>query len=388
MINRSHIVTKSNELIEARYKQSLSTREQKIILTIVSMIQPEDEDFSVYELYIRDFYEMLGLSGREHYAQLKEIVGNLMTKVVEIPRPDGGWLLTHWASHAEYIAGEGKIELSFDPKLKPYLLQLKRAFKSYRLSNVLSLKSAYSIRLYELMKKWEKLGKWECSIESLREKIGIEKDKYKLYGHLKSRVIDVAVKELNEKTDVFVTYKEIRKGRKVIKLEFTIKDQPEKEIKLPSLPSSGPQDFSDPTPVEALRLLLNDQTKGYSFDTATCQDLLDKGTAIWSDNVEESLLTIANHVNGSKGIDNKIGYFRSIINKAFKQHKAGETVLIPSFEIRTEQFPDHFKDQSQKKSSRVTLDELKEERFMTYKNLGMSEEEIKTREEKLYALNE
>jgi hypothetical protein len=120
---------------------------------------------------------------------------------------------------------------------------------------------------------------------------------------------------------------------------------------------------------------------------ATCKDLLDKGTAIWSDNVEASLLTIASHVNGSKEIDNRIGYFRSILNKAFKQYKAGETMLISSFEISTEQFPDHFKDQSQKKSSKVTLDELKEERFATYKTSVWARIR-QEREEKLYVINE
>lgn len=231
-MNAGHLVTQSNDLIEARHKHPLSAREQKIILTLVSMIQPYDEDFLTYDISIREFHEMLGLDGREKYTELKGIVEELMSKVIEIPKKDGGWLLTHWVSVAQYVAGEGIIQLKFVPELKDYLLQLKKAFTSYRLSNILSLKSAYSIRLYEFMKKWQHIGKWECPIDSLKEKMGISKEKYKQYGHFKSRVITPSVKELNEKTDVQVTFKEIRKGRKVIKIEFTIKHFKEKEIKI------------------------------------------------------------------------------------------------------------------------------------------------------------
>src|SRR5690606_22783459 len=108
----------------------------------------------------------------------------------------------------------------------------KRAYTSYRLSNILSIKSAYAIRLYELMKKWQHVGTWEIPVESLREKLGAITKTYSLYGNLKNRVIVPSVKEVNEKTDVHVEFKEIRKGRKVVKIEFKIKHCKEKEIKI------------------------------------------------------------------------------------------------------------------------------------------------------------
>jgi plasmid replication initiation protein len=151
-------------------------------------------------------------------------------KPVEIPSENGGWILTHWVSSAEYVNGEGIIKLSFSPKLKPYLLQLKTQFTSYRLSNVLSLNSTYSIRLYELMKKWQHLGKWENSVEELKLKFGVPKESYQRYNHFKTRVILRAVEEVNAKTDLSIDYKEIKKGRGVDRIEFTIRHAPEKEI--------------------------------------------------------------------------------------------------------------------------------------------------------------
>ena len=100
----------------------------------------------------------MGLKGESNYTEIKKISKTLVSKVIEIPIGENGWLVATWASSVRYRSSEGTIELSFDSKLKPYLLQLKNQFTSYRLSNILTLKSTYSIRLYELMKKWQHLG--------------------------------------------------------------------------------------------------------------------------------------------------------------------------------------------------------------------------------------
>src|SRR5699024_2990649 len=131
-----NLVTQSNHLIEAKHTHPLTLREQKIVLTFVSMIQPSDEDFKVYSLSVKDFYKLFNLKGREHYTHVKEIIKKLMEKTIEIPKENNGYLITHWASHVEYIAGKGIVQFSFDPKLKPYLLQLKKTFTSYKLTNV------------------------------------------------------------------------------------------------------------------------------------------------------------------------------------------------------------------------------------------------------------
>lgn len=210
-MNEKYLVTQANNLIEARHNNPLTAREQKIVLTMVGGIEPQDEDFKDYLISLKSFSEMLGLAGSTKYTEIKEIVKGLMEKTVEIPSENGGWILTHWVSSAEYVNGEGIIKLSFSPKLKPYLLQLKNQFTSYRLSNVLSLNSTYSIRLYELMKKWQHLGKWENSVEELKLKFGVPKQSYQRYNHFKTRVILRAVEEVNAKTDLFIDYKEIKK---------------------------------------------------------------------------------------------------------------------------------------------------------------------------------
>jgi len=106
--------------------------------------------------------------------------------------------------------------------LKPFLLHLKERFTNYRLANIVQLKSRFSIRLYELLKQYEKIGKRTFGLYDLRTTLGIEDDQYKQYTDFRKRVIQVAENELKEKTDISFTFKEHRASKKVDSITFTI----------------------------------------------------------------------------------------------------------------------------------------------------------------------
>lgn len=321
------MVTQRNDLIEARHINPLTVREQKIVLTMVSMIQPNDEDFKDYRISIKEFSEMLGLEGKAKYTELKAITKDLMSKSIEIPRSDGGWLFANWISSAEYQKGEGIIALSFSPKLLPYLLQLKNTFTSYRLSNILSLKSTYSIRLYELMKKWESRGQWECSVESLREKVGANSKAYSLYGNFKNKILLPSIRELNEQTDLFISIKEIKKGRSVEKIEFTIRRAPEKEIQLPDLENKLKLP-SEPDEMEKLRTRLNKLADGYQFDATFFKQLHQGASLIWKDETEKELELLIRYVNEEKTVKNPLGFIKSKITSAWEISEAGGKITF------------------------------------------------------------
>ncbi|WP_031213361.1 replication initiation protein [Geobacillus thermopakistaniensis] len=212
-------VTKSNALIEANYK--LSTIEQKIILYIISQIRKDDADFKMYKLPIQEFSELLGYRGSPKYTELREITKNLMRKVLEI-REGQKLKQLSWVSYVEYDEHSGYVSLAFDPRLKPYLLQLKREFTTYRLKNVMELKSSYSIRMYELLKRWQYMGEVVIRLDDLRMMVGAG-DKYSEYHNFKKRVLNPAKKEIAEKTDIMFTYEEIREKRKVARMYELLK---------------------------------------------------------------------------------------------------------------------------------------------------------------------
>lgn len=219
--DQQNLISKSNELVEARYKLSLT--EQRIILTVISKIQPHDEGFKKYRFKIAEFLEFIGINRPAVYKNMLQITKNLMEKVLTIKK-DNKLHLTHWVQTATYEIGSGCVDLTFDPELKPYLLGLKNCFLKYKLKDVIRLKSTYSIRLYELLKQYKKIGKRTFEIEALKKILGIEPNKYKLYADFKKKVIEVAQKELSAKTDIAFEFKKIKESRKVKGILFVIKN--------------------------------------------------------------------------------------------------------------------------------------------------------------------
>ena len=375
-MQENYLVSQRNDLIEARHTNPLSVREQKIVLTMVSMIEPTDGDFKDYRISIKEFSDMLGLEGSVKYTELKEITKDLMSKSIEIPRADGGWLFANWISSAEYQKGEGVIALSFSPKLKPYLLQLKNTFTTYRLSNILSLKSTYSIRLYELMKKWQHLGTWSCSVENFKEKMGIENKKYPRYANLKARVLNPAIQEVNEKTDVFISLKEIKKGRSVDKIEFTIRHAPEREIQVPHLEKKS-EPVEELSEMDKLRMRMNELAKAYQFDTAFFAQLHQGASLIWQDDAEQELEFLIRYVNDEKSVKNPLGFIKSKITSAWEIHEAGGRITFADLQPvnerwagREEKLPDWFTSKEEPVEPSKANPELDKEKELLLKKLA------------------
>ena len=216
---KNKLVRKSNFLVEAAYK--LSAVEQKIILVLASMIKLSDREFTPYSMQIRKLSHFIGLDTKADYSYLKDVTKTLMEKVFVIRTPESV-IQTHWVSSAEYFPGKGVVEFTFDPKLMPFLLQLKERFTTYRLHDVVQLRSAFSIRLYELLKEYEKVGVRVFEILDLKRILGLDENQYPLYADFKKRVIVPAQKELAAKTDITFTFEEGKTGRAVTKLKFFI----------------------------------------------------------------------------------------------------------------------------------------------------------------------
>lgn len=230
-ISDYNVVTKSNKIITARYK--LSLLEQKFVLLMASLINPKDTDFKFYEIPVRDIAKILNLpkdDGSETkrgsiYKELRTIVKDLSGKPIIIREPDGE-VTVNWVASMKVFNSKsnkkGVISFEFSERLKPYLLQLKKEFTTYKLKNIVQLRSSYSIRIYEILKQYEKIGKREVSVSDMRYLLGIEEDEYKLYGDFKRKVLMVAYKEINERTDIKFEFEELKEERRVVGLKFYI----------------------------------------------------------------------------------------------------------------------------------------------------------------------
>ena len=233
MVN-SDLIVKSNYIVEASYKLSLG--EQRVIYVLTSLISSDDTEFRPYKISVKEFTDILGSKSKDMYSQVSKYVDELRDKDLTIVK-EKSVLKTKWLSSAEYFINDGYVELCFDPKLKPYLLMLKERFTKLSLSQMVSFKSQYSGRIYELLKQYIKIGERTFIIENLKGLLGIEYGEYRLYADFKRKIILKSQKEINEKSDIKFEFEEIKTGRKVTSLKFYIKSnksnviESKKEIK-------------------------------------------------------------------------------------------------------------------------------------------------------------
>ena len=212
----------------------LSLEEQKLILTLASMVQPTDEEFKPYDFKISTFMELLGVENQAKYTEIPKITKELMKKVFEIQ--EGNTLLqVAWLSSARYEKGSGMVTVKFSPDLKPYMLQLKEKFTQYQLANILTMKSKYSPRIYEILKcnEFKKQGYIVIAVDELKKMLGITEKSYDLYSNFKIKIINQAQKELKEKTDIRFDFEEIKTGRKVTSIKFSIRSNKAKGVNNP-----------------------------------------------------------------------------------------------------------------------------------------------------------
>ena len=231
-MDRNYLVTKSNYLI-MNSSYDLSSEEQKLILTLASMVQPDDEEFKSYKFKIADFIKLLGIENKSKYTEVPKITKELMKKVFEIEEDDT-IIQIAWLSSVVYKKGTGMVELEFSPKLKPYMLKLNSMFTQYKLSNILSLKSKYSPRMYEILKanEFKRQGYIEIGVEGLRKLLKVE-NIYPLYADFKRKIIIQTQKELKNLTDINFDFEEVKTGRKVTSLKFYIHANKTKKVDAP-----------------------------------------------------------------------------------------------------------------------------------------------------------
>lgn len=208
----------SNFLIEARYK--LTLQEFRIITIIMSMISQNDEDFKEYKINLSDIRNLLDITSDNLVPELKKATKGLLSKPLVI-LSDNKTIQMNWISSAKYEKGKTYVIVKLDPELKPYLLKIKSYYTEFELQELLSLKSFYSSRIYELMKQFTPtIPKRTFDVDELQEILGCN---YPNYGNFKDRVLKSAILEINNKTGLAIDFEEKKQGKKVVKIIFNIR---------------------------------------------------------------------------------------------------------------------------------------------------------------------
>jgi plasmid replication initiation protein len=236
----NRVVVQHNALAEARYK--LSLRPQKLLIRLIAELDQRSEDFTEIRLSLRDFAALTVQERNDvtfaHFVEAAEQIMGRFVAITQAPIPGEELprqLVCHWISSFEKNPNDKSITFSFDKKLKPYLLGLKRSFFVYRPLYAFNLGSTYSIRLYQWAKSREYLRRpQEASVDELRLALGtiefdgrgrVQKETLKRYADFNRVALKPAKEEINRKTDLSLSFREVKQpGTKIVTaLVFTIR---------------------------------------------------------------------------------------------------------------------------------------------------------------------
>ena len=222
-------VYKSNQVVEASYKLSLN--EQRVILACIGQVDSKEKLLVTdkFELSAKDFAKLFSVSEDRAYHALIEVTDSLFNRylVIENPffdDPSIHKLKTRWISSIYYRTELGKIVLCFAHEILPYLSELKGSFTKYELKYIGNMTSIYGIRLYELLMQWKNTGKREIEIDWLKKQFELDASYERMFD-LKKRVIDPAIKDINEHSNFTISWTQRKTGRKVTHLTFEFSEK-------------------------------------------------------------------------------------------------------------------------------------------------------------------
>lgn len=227
---QKELVVKTNRLNQAF--QMLSLAELHIVQLAIVDARETGTGLSTdtpLRIDAKRYAEVFTTSRQNAYQRMKEAEDTLFNRRFSFYDEDGKLVKSRWISQVKYLDDQGAIEIVFTPAVVQGISRIdgvKEFFTQYLLSQTAQLKSVYSARLYELLIQWRSTGKVPMvDLITFREQLGIADHEYKLMSDFKKRVLELAVKEINEKTDITVQYEQHKAGRIIKGFSFLFKQK-------------------------------------------------------------------------------------------------------------------------------------------------------------------
>lgn len=226
-IKKNYIVSKRNVLNELR-ANSMSLQELRFFSIYLSKINPGDLNTRIVRFPLLDFQKIMELDSRIKIDYMKHVTNSLLCKVVNIRKDTGGYEAFQLFKECTVdidVNGEWYVEINAHDKSLPLMFEFKDKYFTYQLWNALRLKSSNQLRMYEILKQYEKIGERILSVEELKELLGIDKNDYQRFSNFKIRVLDGCQEALRQHTDIKFIYEPTGKkgpGGKILYLKFII----------------------------------------------------------------------------------------------------------------------------------------------------------------------
>lgn len=230
------LVVKDNILINASY--NLEVTEQRLILLSIIRARETGQGItsdSNLEIHASDYASQFDVTKEAAYSALKNAVNNLFERKFSFKETHKATnkeivVKSRWVSRIAYVDDLAVLQVTFAPDVVPLITRLEKHFTSYQLKQVSQVTSKYGIRLYELLIAWREVGKTPIlELENFRHQLGVENGEYQKMVNFKSRVLEPAIKQINDVTDISVQYEQHKRGRTITGFSFSFKQKKERQ---------------------------------------------------------------------------------------------------------------------------------------------------------------
>ena len=223
-MNKELEIRQHNALTNARYEYT--ELQLDLFFFIISKLRKGDKD----TLYQLDIMELSSLTGKRYNgAYLHKATADMGSRMLEVE--DATEYRQIWMfQQIRFLKGQGIIEFDLTRHVLPLLFDLKNNFTSYELAAALRLTSKYAKRVYQLCSQWKNLGETKkYDILEFKRMLGLVDDKgtdkMPRTSDFKASVLDLATKQINEHTELHISYTLEKKGKAFKNIVFTVKPQ-------------------------------------------------------------------------------------------------------------------------------------------------------------------
>jgi plasmid replication initiation protein len=293
--SKNKLIVKANDLVEAFFE--MTQNEYKFILFLISKIRKDDTEFRRQEITVSEFNNLIGIKGTKTYSYMRSFEDSLLTKKIVINSKNGEILKIAWFSYLRYIPRTATLQVAFNADLSPFLLQINVPYTKYFLENIRRLSSYPSMRLYEILKQYLKIGSRTISFDDLRLMLGFT-TQYRRFNDFKRRILEPSRKDINACTDLSFEYKEIRIGKRLKEIDFYVKENKNVVEQGKLVVEQGKLDSSD----EKIKVLMDRFISLYNgnLDYVLTKALVDKKGI---DCVEECIEKFGDYVKNANEVE-------------------------------------------------------------------------------------
>ena len=225
------LVVKDNALINASY--NLDLVEQRLILLAIVEARESGKGINANDpltVHAESYINQFGVHRNTAYQALKDACNDLFARQFSYQKINERGNIenyrSRWVSEIGYVDNEAVVKLIFAPAIVPLITRLEEHFTKYELQQVSNLSSAYAVRLYELLIAWRSTGSTPIiELSDFRQRIGVLDNEYKRMERFKTSVLELAIKQINEHTDITVKYEQHKRGRSISGFSFTFKQK-------------------------------------------------------------------------------------------------------------------------------------------------------------------